>query len=188
MEGRAMPISEATYERVALEDDEGKWELVCGQLRRKPPMTAGHQEIARILALDLGLQLPRRELSVGQDSPNLRVPGGNYRVPDVCVIPRSLIQQRRREHPTELELYDEPMPLVVEIWSPSTGERDLTEKLSEYQRRCDLEIWYIHPYERTLTAWVRQGDGSYRQTLYTDGAVRPAFLPNVTIELESLFE
>lgn len=183
-----MPISEATYERVALEDDEGKWELVCGRLRQKPPMTTDHQQIARLLVLELGPQLSRDEFLAGQDCPNLRVPGGDYRVPDVSVIPRPLIERRRREHRTELEMYEEPMPLVIEIWSPSTGGRDRTEKLREYQQRGDLEIWYIHPYERTLTAWRRQPDGGYTETLYREGFVQPAFLPNVSIRLEALFE
>jgi Uma2 family endonuclease len=79
------------------------------------------------------------------------------------------------------------MPLVVEIWSPSTGETDLRDKLAEYQQRCDLEIWYIHPYERTVTAWRRQPNGSYLESLYSGGAVEPASLPGVVIELESLF-
>jgi len=82
----------------------------------------------------------------------LGVPGGNYRIPDVCVIPREAVRRRRREYPAALEVYDEPMVLVVEVWSPSTGESDIDDKLKEYQRRGDLEIWLIHPYERTLTA------------------------------------
>lgn len=30
-----MPVSEATYERLALEDVDGQWEYLCGQLRQK---------------------------------------------------------------------------------------------------------------------------------------------------------
>ena len=39
----------------------------------------------------------------------------------------------------------------------------------------------------TLTAWRRQPDGSYLETLYTRGTVPVESLPGVTIELESLF-
>jgi Uma2 family endonuclease len=80
------------------------------------------------------------------------------------------------------------MPLVVEVWSRSTGRYDVEEKLREYQERGDLEIWRIHPYERTLIVWQRRSDGSYRDTRYRDGEVRPAFLPNVTVTLETLFD
>lgn len=183
-----MPISEATYERVALEDDEGKWELVCGRLQQKPPMTTDHHLIARLLVLEIGPQLRRDEFIVGQEGPNLRVPGGNFCVPDVAVTPRPLIERRRREHQSSLEMYEELMPLVVEIWSLSTGARDLTEKLHEYQSRGDLEIWYIHPFQRTLTAWRRLPDGSYSETAYATGFVRAESLPNVRIDLASLFD
>lgn len=183
-----MAVSETLFEQVALADDTARWELVCGRLRAKPGMTARHGEIARNLALELALQVPRQRWEVGQEGPHLRIPGGNYRTPDVCVVPRELVKRRQQEHPTALEVYDEPMPLVVEVWSPSTGEYDVDQKLNEYQQRGDLEIWRIHPYERTLIAWVRRPDGSYLETLYTGGLIQPAFLPSVTIELERLFD
>jgi Uma2 family endonuclease len=183
-----MPVSEATYERLALEDDEGKWELVCGRPRQKPPMTTEHDDTARNLMHELVLQIPREDFSVDKEGPKLRVPSGNYRIPDVCVIPRPLIERRKAEHPARLEVYEQPMPLVVEVWSPSTGDYDLEQKLTEYQERGDLEIWRIHPYERTLTAWVRQPDGSYTETLYSGGPVRPSFLPGVMIDLDRLFD
>jgi Uma2 family endonuclease len=87
-----------------------------------------------------------------------------------------------------LESYDTPLPLVVEIWSRSTGDYDIETKLREYQRRGDLEIWRIHPYERTLTAWRRQPDGSYAESFHTEGIVHPIALPNVTIELDRFFD
>lgn len=185
-----MPISEATYERVALEDPEGQWELVCGRLRSKPPMTAGHNEAARRLAVWLGRSLDEDEYSVATDNARLRISTGTYYVPDCCVIPRELVQRKMRELPSRLEVYDEPMPLVVEVWSPSTGDYDVEEKLREYQRRGDLEIWRIHPSERTLTAWRRSasgGDGGYEATVYRTGSVQPATMLGVSIELVRLF-
>lgn len=86
-----------------------------------------------------------------------------------------------------LEAYAEPLPLIVEVWSPSTGDYDVDLKLPEYQRRGALEVWRVHPYERPLTAWVRQRDGSYVESLHRGGLVRPAALPNVAIDLDALF-
>jgi Uma2 family endonuclease len=76
---------------------------------------------------------------------------------------------------------------VVEIWSPSTGDFDMVEKLPDYQQRGDREIWYVHPYRRTLTAWRRQRDGTYSETIYRDGVVHSDSLPGVVIDLETLF-
>lgn len=64
----------------------------------------------------------------------------------------------------------------------------MEEKLREYQRRGDTEIWRIHPYERTLTAWCRQPDGTYTETVQRSGTVQPAALPGVGIELDRLFD
>src|SRR6266487_4428970 len=163
-----MPISEATYERVALEDPEGHWELVCGRLRSKPAMTTEHNAVPRNLARLLVLSLVPQHYIVATDNARLRVSSGSYYVPDLCVLPRAF-ERRLREKPGTFEVYDEPMPLVVEVWSPSTGDYDVEEKLREYQRRGDLEVWLIHPYERTLTAWRRRSAGNYEQTLYRTG-------------------
>jgi Uma2 family endonuclease len=182
-----MPISEATYERVALEDGDGIWELVCGRLLEKPPMTAEHEDIGARLSRRLNMQLDERLYSVRANSGRLKIPGGNYRIPDVCVIPREFVRELQSS-PGTFEVYAQPMPLVVEVWSPSTGGYDVEKKLLEYQERGDLEIWRIHPYERTLIAWCRWPDGSYTETLYTGGSVQLAFLPNVTIDPDSLFD
>lgn len=109
-------------------------------------------------------------------------------IPDLCVSPVALTLRLNAERPHALEVYDEPMPLVGEIWSPSTGDYDVEEKLVEYQRRGDREIWRIHPIDRTLTAWRRQPDGRYTETIYREGTVEPAFLPGVAIDLTALFE
>jgi len=111
----------------------------------------------------------------------------NYYIPDVFVIPTELVRPllERRD---VLEAYDDPLPLVVEVWSPSTGDYDVDSKLPEYQRRGDLEIWRVHPFDRTLIAWRREPDGSYAESHYAGGTVQPVALPNVTIDLDTLFD
>lgn len=182
-----MPVSVETYERVALEDPEGKWELVCGRLREKPLMTTEHNGAQRRLHRQLAVQLPEDAFTVSAESARLRISSGTFYVPDLCVIPIAL-ERRLRERPGTFEVYTDPVPLVVEIWSPSTGAYDVERKLEEYQWRADQEIWRIHPYERTLTAWRRQPDGSYVMTLQQGGAIQPVALPDVTIEIDRLFD
>jgi Uma2 family endonuclease len=183
-----MPIREKTYRRVSLEDPTGHWGLACGRLRSKPGMTTEHYDLIRRLARRLILQLNEREYDVGMDGPRLRLSTGSYYLPDVCVIPRAFIEQQRREAPRRLEVYDQPMPLVVEVWSPSTGDYDVEAKLREYQRRGDLESWRLHPYEKTLTRWLRRPDGSYEELLVRRGIVQPAALLVVGIDLDTLFD
>jgi Uma2 family endonuclease len=181
-----MPVSEETYRQLALEDPEGHWELYCGHLRQKPPMTYQHNDISFELAVQLAHQLDRRQFKVRVNMGQVRVPDANYYIPDVFVIPRALFEPLIGTR--MLEWYDGPLPLVVEVWSPSTGQYDVEVKLQDYQRRGDLEVWRIHPYDRTLTAWRRQPDGSYTESVYTGESVQPVALPGVSIDLDALFE
>ncbi len=184
-----MPVSYETFERVALEDESGHWELVCGRLRKKPSMTAEHYDAIVALARQLLLQLDPNELTVRIDMSQLKIPDGSFYIPDLFVVPRPLARLQRRGIGGGLESYAEPLPLVVEAWSPSTGDYDVMTKLPEYQRRGDAAIWLIHPYERWLRAWRRQPDGSYSETLFTgDATVEPVALPGVRIALAALFE
>jgi Uma2 family endonuclease len=180
-----MPISEATYEQVALEDPQGFWELHCGQLRQKPGMSADHNGMMGRLFAWLFTQLDEGDYEVRQNAGRVRRSAQNYYIPDVFVIPADKFRVQLGTH--RLEVYSDPLPLVVEIWSPSTGDYDVDEKLPEYKRRGDLEIWRIHPFERTLISWIRQPDGSYTETLVTGGVVHPVALPGVSIDLDRLF-
>ena len=182
-----MQVSEQQYRDLVLRHPDEKWELHCGTLRRKPAMTWAHNETARNLRWLLERQLPKADFRVIVDQGRVRRSSRNYYIPDLYVVPMAMARRLFRD-PRTLEAYPEPLPLVVEVWSPSTGNYDVEEKLEEYKARGDLEIWRIHPYERTLTAWRRQPDGTYTQTVFTEGTVTPIAFPNVSIPLASLFD
>jgi Uma2 family endonuclease len=107
-------------------------------------------------------------------------------MPDFLVVPTAY-GRALRDQPT-LAIFADPLPLVVEVRSPSTGGDDVDTKVPVYQQRGDRGIWRIHPFERTLTSWQRQRDGSYRETVRRAGSVTPVALPGVTIDLDDLFE
>jgi Uma2 family endonuclease len=182
-----MPVSEATYGRVALEDPGGGWELVCGRLRSKPAMTTEHAGVIYALDRQLMLQLDPNQYVIRANGGRLHISSGTYYVPDLFVLPR-VYERRLRERPGTFEVYDEPMPLVAEVWSPSTGDYDVEQKLRDYQLRGDAEIWRIHPYDKTLTAWRRRADGGYDEAVYNSGSVQPVALLGVSIEIERLFD
>ena len=181
-----MVVSSKTFEQLVLEDSDRHWELHHGRLVEKPAMTWEHNITARNLIADLSAQFNRGAYQVAGNAGHVSRPEESYYIPDVFVIPRDM--PRRLRQPRRMEAYPEPLPLVVEIWSPSTGAYDVDGKLPEYQQRGDREIWRIHPYERTLIAWRRQPDGSYTETLFTEGSIEPVALPDVRIDLASLFD
>jgi Uma2 family endonuclease len=180
-----MPVSEKTYEQLALEDPEGQWELVCGRLRQKPGMTYEHNELQFEIAYALRSQLDPGQFAVRSNAGRARNPAGNYYIPDVIVIP--VAAGRAQAGTRRLEVYREPLPLVVEVWSPSTGEYDVDSKLPDYQARGDLEIWRVHPYERTITRWRRQPGGGYEMDLLHGGTIECSSLPGVAVDFDQLF-
>ena len=182
-----MAVSEATFRQLSLEDDDAVWELVCGRLREKPAMTQAHSTVGMYLAILLSNALPRSAYRAVFNHARLRLPDGQYYVPDVAVYPVSMLLPPERRV-RELDSYSQPLPLVAEVWSKSTGGIDATTKLSGYQARGDQEIWLIHPRRRSLRAFRRQPDGAYQARDYGEGdIVEPASLPGVAIALSELF-
>jgi Uma2 family endonuclease len=179
-------ITEPDFRALALCEPDRRWERWDGVAREKPWMSVEHEAIGSYLGFLLQRQLDRSAWRIRVNGPRLRVPGGNYFMPDVAVLP-ALLERALRRQPGALDAYDEPLPLVVEIWSPSTGSYDLDVKLAGYRLRGDGEIWRIHPYERTLTAWRHASDGSYTETVVAGGGiVVAASLPDVAIDLDAL--
>lgn len=180
-------ISEETYQQLALSEPDRKWELRDGVLREKPAMTIDHNWLGEKLGFMLLSQLDWSAYQVRSDKGRVRRPGATYLIPDVCVLPTAYTVPLVNR-PDLLEVYEQPLPLVVEIWSRSTGSYDVTEKLAIYRQRGGHEIWFIHPYERTLTIWRRRPDGSYVETMQREGSVSPVALPGVVIDLTALFD
>jgi Uma2 family endonuclease len=181
----AQLMTEEAYEEFVLSGVDGLWELHDGRLAEKPGMSWDHLEIAALLNHLLRQQLDRSQYRVFSDS-RVRRPTATVFLPDVAVVPTAYGQDFI-DRPGTLAVFSLPLPLVVEIWSASTGGYDVTAKPPIYQQRGDREIWLIHPYERTLTSWVRDADGSYRETVYHEGTVTPVALPGVSIPLAVLF-
>ena len=179
-------MTEEEYRAFALGDGSGLWELVRGELREKPGMSVEHGGVMMTFAATLYNQLDPRQFVVRATHARLRRSEDTYYVPDIAVIPAA-IERALRERPGSLDAYPEPLALVIEIWSPSTGRYDIREKLPDYQARGDLEIWYVHPYERTVTVWRRQSHGTYVESVHRGGELRPDSLPGVVIDLDTFF-
>jgi Uma2 family endonuclease len=176
-------ITEQEYQELALA--EPRWELWDGEPREKPGMSSTHEDIAFYLGFLLQSQLDREQWRLSVNGAKTRISGSTYFIPDVVVVPAASGIQLR-DDPRHLASHGEPLPLVIEVWSRTTGSYDFERKLGSYRERGDAEIWYIHPYERTLTVWRMQPDGSYVEARYDGGRIPVASLPGVVIDLDNL--
>jgi Uma2 family endonuclease len=180
-------ISEQEYREFALNDSDRRWELWDGVLVEKPLMSMKHDDVTFHLGYLLQSQLDRSIYRVNVNGGKTRLAPRNYFIPDVVVIPASYVLPFAND-PQAFNAFAEPLKLVVEIWSRTTGDYDIAAKLPSYRERGDAEIWFIQPYERTLTAWRRQQDGSYAEETYRGGVVPVASLPGVVIDFDALLD
>ncbi len=179
-------ISEQEYRELALNEPDFRWELWDGVLVEKPLMSMKHEDVASYLGYLLQNQLDRGVYRVHINGGRTRYTSRNYYIPDVVVIPAAFVLPVMSD-PRSFDAFAEPLPLVVEVWSPSTGAYDTRTKLPLYLARGDREIWFVDPFERTLSASVRRADGTYEETIHTAGIVECASLPGVRVDLGALF-
>jgi Uma2 family endonuclease len=179
----AIVMSREEYEQLVLGDPDRPWEIIGGQLREKPAMSYAHNYGSLELRDLLRDQLDRNRYYVSVNLARLHNPHDTYVIPDIVVIPVDLTLDFRAR-PRSVEIYVDPVPLVAEFLSPSTGKYDVEGKLEAYKERGDREIWIVHPDERWLTAWRRRPGGTYDDLMIRSGTISPIALPGVTIVLE----
>jgi Uma2 family endonuclease len=180
-----MVATKLEFEQFALEHPEQKWELHRGELREKPDMSAEHNHVLWELATDRTNQLPRDRFKVRVNTGLVAKSDEGRYIPDLYIVPaETVLAARRRADP--LEVYADPLPFVVEVWSPSAGKYDDDEKLPEYMARGDLEIWRLHPIARSLRGWRRRSDGGYEEFAASSGVIELHALPGVRIDLDVL--
>ncbi len=140
-----MQVTEHGLELIAGADPDRQWELHDGELREKPGTSVEHGDVAFLLAHLLQPQLDRRVYRLRVNHGHVQYTTRNYYIPDVMVITVAM-DRPQRGRPGTPEFYPDPLPLVVEVWSRSTGDYDIETKLARYQERDDHEIWRLHPY------------------------------------------
>ena len=180
----AQRIDAATDERLALYEGYGLVELRGREPIEKPPMSFRHARSIERFGRQLGRRLKPDQHLVFVESARLRV-GNTSLIPDVVVIPAAIERAAFERDPNRLAVYDDPVTLVVEVWPPSTGSYDVATKLPLYRARGDREIWSVHPFERTPTAWVHDAGGAYRESV-ASGGVEGAALPSVRVDLAAV--
>ena len=80
--------------------------------------------------------------------------------------------------------------LIVEILSPSTFKKDVTEKFNLYEESGVKEYWIVHPNDKALTVFLLQENGKYDDgtTYEWKGKVPVKTFNNYLIDLNDIFE
>ena len=103
-----------TYEQIALDEPERRWELVDGELRAKPDMSVDHNYVMYELTRQLAIQLDPSRFQYRMNTALTHHSAENVFVPDVLVVPVALVDSFVGRS-SRFEVYAEPLPFVVEV-------------------------------------------------------------------------
>jgi Uma2 family endonuclease len=165
-----------TYEEYLRYDDGTDYrnELVDGVLERMTPATGKHGRIVRNLLFRLQAEVDRsgRDRQVRQSETGVRITERHVRIPDLCV----LTAQQAEEIENTAAVLQTPPPLVVEVVSPESVQRDYRSKRSEYAGFGVPEYWIVDPLEQKVTVLVLK-EGLYKESLFRgrEKIASPAF-------------
>jgi len=79
--------------------------------------------------------------------------------------------------------------MIVEILSPSTAKKDMTEKFTLYEESGVKEYWIVHPKDKAINVFLLQENGKYDEgALYElEGKVPVHIFDNYLIDLDDIF-
>jgi len=79
--------------------------------------------------------------------------------------------------------------MIVEILSPSTTKKDVTEKFALYEESGVKEYWIVYPLDKAIQVFLLQEDGKYDEgTMYEWGGQIPVHIFNdYPIDFDDIF-
>jgi len=173
---------------------EERVELIRGKLfKMSPAPSMSHQRISFNLSLQIGPYFKRHTCQVFAAPFDVRLPLPPERQaedqidtvvqPDLSIIcdPNKL-DERGCQGPPDW---------IIEILSPSTSIKDLTEKFDLYQHAGVREYWVVYPFEATLLIYTPDSGGNYQplrpQPFVATETVTPAIFPDLKVDLKEVF-
>ncbi len=169
---------------------EERVELIKGKLfKMSPAPNRSHQGISRNILLVLGNFLNRKKCKVYSAPFDVRFPEKRglsdketFTVvqPDICVVcnPEILDDAGCNGAPD----------LIVEILSPFTSKKDLTNKYQLYEEFKVREYWIVFPGEKVLEVFYLKDDKYSESRKFVPGeVVKSTVLPVMILKVDDVF-
>ena len=171
------------YEDYRRTPDDERYELLDGELIMVPAPRVDHQRVVLRLASVLHAFVEERGLGEVLAAPcDVVLSDTDVVQPDVLFV------SRERAHVVVPENVRGAPDLVVEVFSPSTGERDRTVKRALYARHGVREYWQVDTQARTVTVLRSSGADFETEAVYRgDRTARSAVLDGFGVGLERIF-
>ncbi|MEH2180050.1 Uma2 family endonuclease [Nostoc sp.] len=180
------PIKISTLEEYINFDDgtDKRYEIEDEVLVEMPPGTGKHEAIITLLLVRFFLEIQKMGLPL-QPRPNGTevLTNKQLRRPDVCVITN---KQAKSIETTSAILKTAP-PLLVEVVSPESIDRDYNQKIFEYAAMGVFEYWIVDPLENKITVCLLN-QNTYKQTMFIeDQRVVSQTFPELTLTAQQVF-
>ena len=182
-----------------LPDEEGRYELVNGQIMRRLA-TRKHETIAEFIADCFKAEVKRLQQNYwvsGRIVVRTETKDGieQGRNPDVSVVDRSIWEF----NPSAYSALFEPLQVAVEVVS-TNWEDDYVDKLDEYQRLGIFEYWIVdylaiasrsylgNPKVPTVFVYLLDDNGIYQPKAYRDQElIKSKTFPELKLTPEQVF-
>ena len=172
--------------------DDVRRELIEGFIKLFPAPRPAHAEVSFNISWNLGtiLKKYKGKCKVYGAPFDVRFPKNGetaddkiYTVvqPDICVIcDLSKIDKRGCCGAPDM---------IIEIFSASTGKRDLHEKFMLYEESGVKEYWIVYPESKDITVYLLQDDGKYDTGKFYEfeGQIPVHVFDDITINMEDIF-
>ena len=169
--------------------DDERWELIDGVAYDMSPAPGSrHQMVSSELVAQLVTHLRNSSCRVLAAPFDVRLPHGNQQDDDIdTVVQPDIVVVCDRNKLDDKGCKGAP-DLVIEILSPSTASKDLHEKFSLYERVGVKEYWIVHPLDRTVIVFRRDGESFGCPAMYAaEDRIEVRLLRELVVDLKLVF-
>ena len=158
-------VVKLTLEEYLTYDDgtDKRYEYSDGGLLEMPPATGLHEAIITFLVIRFFLAIQELGLPL-----QVRPSGTEVQVPNQCRRPDVLVltNEQAAQIANTTAILEAAPPLVVEVVSPESVDRDYNRKVSEYAAAGIPEYWIVDPIESKVSVPLLT-TGRYEATVFT---------------------
>jgi Uma2 family endonuclease len=137
---------------LAMPDDDYRYELVKGELRKMPPAGSEHGEVAMDLAGPLHQYVKEHNLGkvyAAETGFKLESDPDTVRAPDIAFVSRERVKQTGRPK----GFWPGAPDLAVEVVSPGDTVSEVEEKVAEWLAGGASMVWVVSPKLHTVTVY-----------------------------------
>lgn len=191
--GYFMPLPEKnkkyTYADYLTWSEEERWEIINGVPYLQAAPTWQHQAVLLELARQFANYLQDKSCRVFTAPFDLRIPEANEKDEETTnVVQPDIIIICDNSGLKKTGYYGVP-ELIIEVVSPSTGQKDKIEKFNLYEKAGVKEYWIVEPDEKVVMVFTLE-EGRYgRPQMYSEeDKVKVSIFDNLVIDLKPVFE